>query len=78
MYVSPEYRGQGIADSLLKVVINQAKSEVIQLHLSVLTTNFIALKLYQKHGFRIYGTEPRALKEGNQFYDEHLLVLEIY
>lgn len=49
----------------------------MQLHLMVVTTNQMALKLYQKNGFRIYGTEPRSLKIGDIFYDEHMMVLEL-
>ena len=76
MYTKPEYRSLGIGDALLKAVIAHAKKVVIQLHLTVVTTNQSALRLYEKNGFRIYGTEPRSLKIGDQFYDEHMMVLE--
>lgn len=76
MYIQNGYRGLGIGDALLKAVITHAKNRVMQLHLTVVTTNQTALKLYQKNGFRIYGTEPRALKIGDQFYDEHMMILE--
>ncbi len=77
MYVMPEYRGQGIASQLIETVINHARSLVIQLHLSCVTNNESAVKLYQKHGFKIYGTEPRSLKIGSQFFDEYLMLLEL-
>lgn len=77
MYIKNEYRGQGIGDTLLKSVIAHAKNRVVQLHLAVVTTNQMALKLYQKNGFRIYGTEPKSLKIADQFYDEYLMVLEL-
>jgi ribosomal protein S18 acetylase RimI-like enzyme len=77
MYIKNGYRGQGIGNALLNAVITHAKNRVIQLHLTVVTTNQTALKLYQKNGFRVYGTEPRALKIGDQFYDEHMMVLEL-
>ncbi len=77
MYIKNGYRAQGIGNSLLKAVIKHAKNLVIQLHLTVVTTNQTALKLYQNNGFRIYGTEPRALKIGDQFHDEHMMVLEL-
>ena len=57
-------------------MIAHAKKRVIQLHLTVVTHNRAAVKLYEKNGFRIYGTEPRSLKIGDNFYDEHLMVLE--
>lgn len=76
-YVRPEYRKKGIASTLIQAVINHAKSHVIQLHLSCVTNNLIAVALYQKHGFKIYGTEPRALKIGDTFLDEYLMILEL-
>lgn len=77
MYIKNGYRRQGIGDALLKAIIAYAKDGVMQLHLTVVTTNQMALKLYQKNGFRIYGTEPRSLKIGDTFYDEHMMVLEL-
>jgi ribosomal protein S18 acetylase RimI-like enzyme len=77
MYTQPEYRGKGIASSLLQTIINHAKTYVTQLHLTCVTRNYGALALYKKHKFKIYGTEPRALKIGNTFFDEHLMVLDL-
>ncbi len=77
VYVRPEYRGQGIADQLIDIIINHAKSRVIQLHLTCTTANESAVKLYQKHGFKIYGTEPRSLKIDYDFFDEHMMILEL-
>jgi len=31
-------------------------------------------RLYERHGFKICGIEPRALKVGDRFYDEYLMV----
>ena len=76
MYTKDTYRNRGTADALLKAIIDHAKQRVIQLHLTVVTTNHAAIRLYQKNGFNIYGTEPRSLKIDNNFYDEHLMVLE--
>lgn len=75
-YIKPTYRGKGIASHLIDAVIIHARSCVMQLHLTCVTSNTTALKIYQNHGFKIYGTEPRALKIGADFYDEHLMVLE--
>lgn len=77
MYTRPEYRGQGIASALIQSIINHAKSRVSQLHLTCVTSNFGAVALYQKHGFKIYGTEPRALKTRDAFFDEHLMILDL-
>lgn len=77
MYVRPEHRGHGIATRLVETVIDHAKSRVMQLHVTCVTTNPTALQLYQKHGFIIYGTKPRSLKIGDRFYDEHLMLLRL-
>ena len=76
MYVEPLYRQRGVASMLIQKLIDHASHKVIQLHCSVATENIIATELYKKNGFSIYGTEPRALKVGDKFYDEHLMVLE--
>lgn len=76
MYVRPEHRGKGVLNRLVETVIGHAKSRVMQLHVTCVTTNQTALQLYEKHGFTIYGTEPRSLKIGDEFYDEHLMVLK--
>lgn len=77
MYTRPEYRGQGIASSLIQTIINHAKSRVTQLHLTCVTSNLSAVAFYQKQGFKCYGTEPRALKIGDAFFDEHLMILDL-
>ncbi len=77
MYTRPECRGQGIASALIQTVINHAKSRVTQIHLTCVTSNPGAIALYQKHGFKIYGEEPRALKIRDTFFDEHLMMLEL-
>ena len=75
VYVRKESRGHGVADQLVKAIINHARTRVLQLHCTVNTENESALKLYQKHRFQIYGTIPRSLKVGETFYDEHLMIL---
>lgn len=77
IYTKPEYREQGLASVLMQAIITFAKAQVIQLHLSCATNNLSAIKFYNKHGFKIYGTEPRALKIDDTFFDEHLMILEI-
>jgi ribosomal protein S18 acetylase RimI-like enzyme len=78
MYIRPEARGKGVGKVLLQHVRDHAKErEVMQLHLTVLTTNYTAINLYLKFGFVIYGTEPRSLKIGDTFYDEYMMVMYI-
>ena len=76
MYILPQYRGKGIANELVKAIINHAESRVLQINLNCNTNNLIAINLYEKHGFKICGTEPRSLKIGDEFFDEHMMTLE--
>ena len=74
MYVNQAYRGHGFSKALLVEVVDYAQKLVSQLHCTVVTHNAVAIKLYETHGFRIYGTEPRSLQIEGRFYDEHLMV----
>jgi ribosomal protein S18 acetylase RimI-like enzyme len=77
MYVAPEVRGQGIGSALLEALIAHASGVVEQLRLGVVDTNVAAIRLYQKHGFEIYGTEMRALKNEAGYSDEVLMALRL-
>ena len=35
------------------------------------------VRMYRKAGFEVYGTEPRALKVGSRYVDEHHMILRI-
>ena len=62
-----EYWGIGIGDILMKFCVEQAKlNGYEQIELGVITTNKVAISLYQKHGFEICGTIAHAqkLKDG--------------
>jgi ribosomal protein S18 acetylase RimI-like enzyme len=78
MYVAPNCRRQGVGDALVAAVVEAARADVakgvVQIHCSVVTSNAAACRLYQRHGFEIYGTEPRALKVSDLFHDEYLMV----
>ena len=54
--VSPDCRGQGIAELLLDALSKEAKSrELIFMTLEVREGNTPAIKLYEKHGFKAVG-----------------------
>lgn len=74
VYVKPELRGTGAALAMMDAAVAHARSEVIQLHLMVGTYNLPAIRLYEKAGFTIYGTEPRSLCVNGRYIDEHLMV----
>lgn len=62
MYVRASARGLGLGGRLLRAVIEHARTEVEVLNLVVVSTNTAAVALYERHGFRRWGLEPRALK----------------
>jgi ribosomal protein S18 acetylase RimI-like enzyme len=74
MYINKDFRKSGLSHALMEHVINFARGKVLQIHCTVITSNPGAKHLYERHGFTIYGIEPRALKMGNAFFDEYLMV----
>jgi len=79
MYVAPEQRGRGIGKALVAEAIVQARTVpgLEQLLLAVVTTNTAARQLYRSLGFEVYGLEPRALKQGDHYWDEELMILHL-
>ncbi len=79
VYVTLEVRRQGVAKALLRKLIEHARTSpgLEQLHLSVVTLQTAALRLYLSQGFEIYGTEPHALKVDNHYFDEDLMILRL-
>jgi ribosomal protein S18 acetylase RimI-like enzyme len=79
LFVVPESQGQGAGKALVQELIARARQlpGLEQLHLAVVTTNTAACALYRSLGFTIYGTVPHGLKQGDQYWDEHLMVLHL-
>jgi ribosomal protein S18 acetylase RimI-like enzyme len=80
MYVEPQSRGKGIGRALAREAVARAGQvpRIVQLHLSVVTSNTAARSLYLSLGFTVYGLEPRALKQGeDQYWDEELMILRL-
>lgn len=77
MYVNPKMRGLGVGNEILVEAINHAKSikTIENLNLTVVTTNESAKKLYSKLGFKVFGTEKRALRINDNYFDEEYRVL---
>jgi RimJ/RimL family protein N-acetyltransferase len=77
VYVSPAFRGRGVARELLTVTLSEARSlqGLEQVTLCVVTDNVRAKALYLHLGFRVFGTELRALKLGERYLDEEHMVL---
>lgn len=77
VYVCPDRRRAGLGHAVVAAVIEHARGSVEQLHAAVVTTAQPARALYRKLGFEPYGLEPRALKVGQEYFDQELLVLQL-
>jgi ribosomal protein S18 acetylase RimI-like enzyme len=79
LYVRPSWRGQGVGKALVQALIARIEqlADVEQLHLAVVTTGHAASQLYRSLGFEVYGTAPGALKAGDRYWDEDLMVLAL-
>ena len=77
VFVDAPHRGKGVARRLVNACIEQAETDpaIMQVHLSVNAENNAARQLYESLGFIAYGTEPRSMRVGDLFYDEHHLAL---
>jgi RimJ/RimL family protein N-acetyltransferase len=74
MYVREAARGTGLAGAIIKAVLDHALGQVEQLELTVNAENTRALKFYERHGFRIVGRMPHALRVDGRDYDELSMV----
>ncbi|TFZ04525.1 GNAT family N-acetyltransferase [Ramlibacter rhizophilus] len=74
MYVAPEASSRGLGAMLIDTAIAHARSEGLQdLVLTVTRGNEVALRLYERCGFRAFGSEPRAvLVDGRAFTKIHM------
>ena len=79
VYVSQDYRSKGAGRALLTALLRHAKSqpgiELVTLAASSYDTP--AKRLYESLGFKSYGREFHALKIGDRYADEELMMLEL-
>jgi ribosomal protein S18 acetylase RimI-like enzyme len=77
MYVRPEARGRGVADALMRALVEHARGRVRLLKLTVMADNARARAFYERHGFRLYGVEPQAVRQDGELRDEALMWLPL-
>ena len=79
MYVTATRRRIGAGAMMLRTAIQYAKSwaGVVQIHLAVTEVSQDARRLYERHGFREWGREPRALCWDGRCADSTHMVLDL-
>ena len=79
MYVATSYRGQGIGRALIGTALDHARSQpgLEQVLIGVTSSQSVAQALYRRFGFRTYGIEPRAIRDGDIYLDEELMILHL-
>lgn len=77
--VAPAARGQGIGERLVRAATEHARAwpGITSLHLTVMDTQTAARRLYERCGFRVWGTQPDAVRRDGQVHAEHWMVLEL-
>lgn len=75
--VSKDHRGRGVGTALLQETLKRCKGRFERIELSVFTTNQVAKKLYERSGFKTFGTRKRSVKRGDRYFDEDLMSLEL-
>ena len=74
---SPEAFGSSKALMSQAIAYAASVPGLMQIHLAVVTTQGAPRRLYRSLGFEVYGVEPRALKVGDRFLDEELMILRL-
>ena len=79
MYVADSVRGQGIGRALLEALVERARTiaDLEEVQLSVSSSQAAAGSLYRAAGFETYAREHRALRVGDEYFDEEYMALKI-
>lgn len=77
IFVDKKYRGRGIAELMIRKLINIAFSElnVYRIELNVYTYNTPAFKCYEKLGFVREGMKRKVTKYYNEYWDGYFYAL---
>jgi ribosomal protein S18 acetylase RimI-like enzyme len=79
VYVQHEWRKSGVGRLLLSEVLRLARTlpGLEQIHLAVSTEQAGARRLYASLGFEGYGRDAHALKIGDSYVDEEMMILKL-
>ncbi len=79
MYVVAEFRGTGLGEQLLQLLIDGVREldGMEQLKLSVTRSNAAARRLYLRAGFASYGVEKNAIKVDGVYHDKEYMAIAL-
>ncbi|WP_051312725.1 GNAT family N-acetyltransferase [Sporocytophaga myxococcoides] len=79
MYVSYEFRGQGISKELIDALLVRVRMivDIEQINLTVISNNDKAKGLYEKFGFKTFSSEEHAIKWKGKYFTEDQMVLRL-
>ncbi len=77
VYVTPRYRGKGIAHRLIRAALDHARGYVAVVLLVAGAENAAARRLYERCGFVVYGLERRAMRLDGREYDDVYMALHL-
>lgn len=69
----------GVGELLMRELVRRAAKNtgLRNLHLAVVSSNQLALRLYSSLGFRVYGMDDEALCVDGEFLNEALMSLKL-
>jgi len=79
MYIMPAFRGEGVAQALMRAALEWAEAQpgLIGITLQVATSNVRGRRFYERFGFTTFGTEERSLLAAGAFHGVHYMELVI-
>lgn len=79
MYVAPQSRRKGVGNLLLQELVKRIKQikDIEIVWLTVVNNNYAAKSLYEKHGFKIFSIELKAIKWKGKYFNESSMALEL-
>jgi RimJ/RimL family protein N-acetyltransferase len=70
----PEFRGRGIGARLLSAVFQKARVKAVtRIELEARVDNHVAIRLYEKAGFRREGIKRNGMRFDGQYHDTVLM-----
>jgi L-amino acid N-acyltransferase YncA len=72
-----DWRGRGIGRALMAGALDQCRGKFEIVELVLYATNARARSLYESLGFRVWGTQPRAVRRGDRYIDAVYMQLQL-